>query len=427
MGGMTQTMLTGDAKTVLAGLPDRTFDCCVTSPPYYQLRDYQIDGQIGLEKTPDEFINKLVGVFREVRRVLTDDGTCWIVIGDSYWGDSPPRRASSDAFSKSWNPSDSAGAGLWVEAYRRPGDLKRKDLIGIPWMLAFALRADGWYLRQDVIWAKPNPMPSSVTDRCTTSHEHVFLLTKSAKYHYDAAAIREPSITNDPRRPYMSKGAKDMDGRLEWKSGQRRDGSDFSSRNKRDVWTVNTKPFKGAAHFATFPPDLIEPCILAGSRVGGKRCDCGEIIATPTGVMVRDDPSIVTGRAGFNRERGAEEGVRPITRREQRGYAEQMRASPYRQQIAKVCGSAFDHYIRQDGSGARPLPKGILEDFRRLGWLVDVPPCNCPTYPAGTVLDPFAGTGTVGLVCHRHGRGFVGIDLDPRSEGFLADRIAKNK
>jgi DNA modification methylase len=152
--------------------------------------------------------------------------------------------------------------------YQRPDGCKPKDLIGIPWMLAFALRADGWFLRQEIIWHKPNPMPESVTDRCTKSHEQIFLLAKSPTYYFDAEAMKEPSVTNDPRRPYTSKGAKDLDGRSEWKSGQARDKGDFSLRNKRSVWTVTTKPFKGA-HFATYPEELVEPMVLAGCPPGG--------------------------------------------------------------------------------------------------------------------------------------------------------------
>jgi DNA modification methylase len=257
----------GDCLETLRRMPDGLVQTCVTSPPYFGLRDYGHAGQIGLEPTPDEFIAKLVTVFREVRRVLRDDGTLWVNIGDSY-----ARTGGTDR-----KVSASASVGSTRNTLEQMSDrtskastlgLKEKDLIGIPWMLAFALRADGWYLRQEIIWAKPNPMPESVTDRCTKSHEQIFLLAKSPTYYFDAEAMKEPSVTNDPRRPYTSKGAKDLDGRSEWKSGQARDKGDFSLRNKRSVWTVSTKPYKGA-HFATFPTELIEPCILAGAPAGG--------------------------------------------------------------------------------------------------------------------------------------------------------------
>jgi len=242
---------------------------CVTSPPYFGLRDYGAEGQIGLEQTPDEYVAKLVEVFRTVRRVLRDDGTLWLNLGDSYNNRTKVRSSSHQPalngfVDDNWSERAKRGG---VRMSRNDGDLKEKDLIGIPWMVAFALRADGWYLRQDIIWHKPNPMPESVKDRCTKAHEYVFLFSKSPRYYFDADAIKEDAKTNDPRRPYTSVGAKQLDGRTEWKSGECRDGNDFTKRNRRSVWTVSTKPFKGA-HFATFPPDLIAPCIRAGSRPG---------------------------------------------------------------------------------------------------------------------------------------------------------------
>ena len=255
---------------------------CVTSPPYFGLRDYGHEGQIGLEQTPDEYIIAMVEVFRCVRDVLADDGTLWLNIGDSYArnpskGGSGPNGKNveySDAHTLAQSAKVGSSDGA-VGRADRPGTrargegLKEKDLIGIPWMLAFALRADGWYLRQDIIWHKPNPMPESVTDRCTKAHEYVFLLSKSARYFMDPDGLKEPAITNDTRRPYGSKGANQLDARgidAQGK-GQQRNGSDGLTRNRRSVWTVATRPYKGA-HFATFPPALIEPCILAGSRPG---------------------------------------------------------------------------------------------------------------------------------------------------------------
>lgn len=255
----------GDCLSGLRQIPDGTVNTCVTSPPYFGLRDYGHDGQIGLEPTPDEFVAALVGVFREVRRVLRDDGTLWLNLGDSYNAAGRKGHGSRTGFKQSTNRASAAG-----QDNSRPNveSLKEKDLIGIPWRVAFALQADGWYLRQDIIWHKPNPMPESVRDRCTKAHEYVFLLSKSPTYYFDADAIKEPSVTNDPRRPYTSKGAKELDGRSDWKSGEKRDGEDFTKRNRRSVWTVATRPYKGA-HFATFPPDLIEPCILAGAPENG--------------------------------------------------------------------------------------------------------------------------------------------------------------
>jgi DNA modification methylase len=218
-------ILLGDNRETLREIPDGTVQTVVTSPPYYGLRDYGHDGQIGLEETPEAYVSALVEVFREVRRVLRDDGTLWLNLGDSY------------------------GSG--------------KQLVGIPWRVAFALQADGWYLRQDIIWHKPNPMPESVTDRCTKAHEYVFLLSKSARYFYDAEAVKEGGagrldlgrMTRPEARLGGGKWSNDCGLRAE------------PGRNRRSVWTVATQPYSGA-HFATFPPKLIEPCILAGSKPG---------------------------------------------------------------------------------------------------------------------------------------------------------------
>ena len=231
---------------------------CVTSPPYYGLRDYGHEGQIGLEETPEEYINAMVEVFRCVWDVLADDGTLWLNIGDSYCG-----TGNKGEWVDPKNPNGRNGQS--ISKTQKLVGYKSKDLIGIPWMLAFALRADGWYLRQDIIWHKPNPMPESVKDRCTKAHEYIFLLSKSNKYFFDSEAMQEPA--NYPEGPgnknhrHSNTGIY-VDGAAQKniaKIGAR------ETRNKRSVWTITTKPYKGA-HFATFPPDLIKPCILAGSK-----------------------------------------------------------------------------------------------------------------------------------------------------------------
>ena len=239
---MVTRILCADALEGLKQIDSGSINTCVTSPPYYGLRDYGVEGQIGLEQTPDEYIARLVSVFREVRRVLRDDGPLWVNIGDSYAGGG---RGDGSLGCKQKTNIGSLG----FCPQKAPDGTKPKDLIGTPWMLAFALRADGWYLRQDIIWAKPNPMPESVTDRCTKSHEYIFLLSKSQKYYYDHEAIKEP-ITEFSRT----------------KSGNAYNYQ--PTRNKRDVWTVPTKGFK-EAHFAVYPPELIKPCILAGCPEGG--------------------------------------------------------------------------------------------------------------------------------------------------------------
>jgi DNA modification methylase len=256
---------------------------CVTSPPYYGLRDYGHDGQIGLEETPEEYIKAMVEVFRCVRDVLADDGTLWLNIGDSYYNYRPGKGQAlvkqSVSNTKQDLPDTCARRGNIL-----PG-LKEKDLIGIPWMLAFALRADGWYLRQDIIWHKPNPMPESVQDRCTKAHEYIFLLSKSEKYYYDIDAIREPhsqaekdGVTKEmmqkewtAKRESQGKVQSDQSGKTSQGGTVNRNKNYYGNpegRNKRSVWTVTTKPYSGA-HFATFPFDLITPCILAGAPAGG--------------------------------------------------------------------------------------------------------------------------------------------------------------
>jgi len=267
---MTSTILTGDALEMLKTIESGTANTCVTSPPYYGLRDYGVDGQIGLEETPEQYISKLVEVFREVRRVLRDDGTLWVNIGDSYTGGGAGRNDGDHR--ADGRPGGMSFKAEGVTHNRGLCGLKPKDLIGIPWMLAFALRSDGWYLRQDIIWAKPNPMPESVKDRCTKSHEYIFLLSKSKQYYYDAEAIKEPVCESSLVRAEYAWNT-DRPGAKCGPNGIHTDkmGTRFvnpDGRNKRSVWTVCVNGFK-KAHFATFPQALIEPCILAGAPFDG--------------------------------------------------------------------------------------------------------------------------------------------------------------
>lgn len=301
-------ILIGDVREQLRTLPDNSVNCVVTSPPYWGLRDYgtatwkdgdsncdhshflggngeksvkqvtssgtqkyyyrdickkcgakRTDNQLGLEPTPDEYVANMVEVFREVRRILSDDGTLWLNIGDSYSGSG---KGTAGNLGKKHNERhlEHKTGGLVPEG------TKPKDLVGIPWMLAFALRADGWYLRQDIIWAKPNPMPESVTDRCTRSHEYVFLLSKSRKYYYNSQAVKEPAVTGKWDKMPPIGGVKHLDNGNPTYSGNQPAGDGL--RNRRDVWNIPTKPFKGA-HFAVMPERLVEPCILAGCPEGG--------------------------------------------------------------------------------------------------------------------------------------------------------------
>lgn len=280
---MTIEILQGDCRDVLGSLPDGSINCCVTSPPYFGLRDYGVEGQLGLEPTPDEFVAAMVEVFREVRRVLRDDGTLWLNLGDSY-SSSPPGNKTKGVSAKSglngvngesgrYRESLASGHATKRDTSRIPG-IKPKDLIGIPWRVAFALQADGWYLRQDIIWHKPAPMPESVTDRCTKAHEYIFLFAKSERYYFDADAIKEPVAASTVSRlaqPTLAQqiGSARVPGKT---NGNMKAVGGSETRNRRSVWSVTTKPFKGA-HFATFPPDLIEPCVLAGCPIGGTVLD----------------------------------------------------------------------------------------------------------------------------------------------------------
>ena len=260
---MKARILIGDVRTRLSEIPDQSVQSCVTSPPYWGLRDYGNDGQIGLEQTPDAYVAELVNVFREVNRVLKDDGTLWLNLGDSY-ASARDSKASPDTL-RTGDGTLVASAANRNPANLKSAGLKHKDLVGIPWRVAFALQADGWYLRQDIIWAKPNPMPESVTDRCTKSHEYLFLLSKSAKYYFDNQAIRETAVTGSWDKLPPIGGKKHQENGNPTYSGNQ--PANDGKRNKRDVWTINTKPFKGA-HFAVMPEALVEPCILAGSKAG---------------------------------------------------------------------------------------------------------------------------------------------------------------
>lgn len=320
------TVIQGDCLEVLKTLPDKSIDCCVTSPPYYGLRDYgtgkwiggnpdcphkrmskfsentitghgqeelrgnvgdaiyksvcplcgaiREDKQIGLEETPEQYIEKLVQVFREVKRVLKDDGTLWVNIGDSYWSSGSRGYDFTGKMSEASKlQSGSKGTENLSNIPKLVGKtdsgIKNKDLVGIPWMLAFALRSDGWYLRQDIIWAKKNCMPQSVKDRCTTSHEYIFLLSKKPHYYFDYKAIQEDAVSKDDKR--YGQGRIDYDGKRAQGDDDKAQNSFVvisDKRNKRDVWRVSTKAVK-EAHFATFPEELIKPCILAGCKRGG--------------------------------------------------------------------------------------------------------------------------------------------------------------
>lgn len=276
---MMNRIIIGDALESLREIESETVDCCVTSPPYYGMRDYGMAGQIGLEHTPDEYIYRLVDVFREVRRTLKPDGTLWIVIADSYAGSGKGAAKYPENAAKYKQGTNHGMMGAVATTQTKTPGIKPKDMIGIPWMLAFALRTDGWYLRSDIIWHKPNVMPESVKDRPTKCYEHVFMLAKSRRYYYNADAVLVPAHY-DGRKETLNKGSSKYERTVvpgnnpqsQHVAGKPHERWRFKDgravRNRRDIWKVSTRPFSGA-HFATFPPELIEPCILAGSRPGG--------------------------------------------------------------------------------------------------------------------------------------------------------------
>jgi site-specific DNA-methyltransferase (adenine-specific) len=373
-------VLIGDCVASMRTLPEKSVHTCITSPPYFGLRDYGMPGQIGLERTPEAYIARLVEVFREVRRVLRDDGTLWLNLGDSYsgsgkgvWNAPEERKAAvKETYRPSINP---------VKAFT---GLKPKDLIGIPWRVAFALQADGWYLRQDIIWHKPNPMPESVTDRCTKAHEYIFLLSKSANYYFDAEAIKEPAIRGAAGSVFHS--GKTGDHQMGRSSSAPRE--EYGARNKRSVWTVTTKPYKGA-HFATFPPDLIEPCVLSGAP---ERC-CAVCGAPHKRIMAKGAPNLAHQRAC-----GDAEGR--YTRKSRKDYASS--------------GA-------QDASATKARILAGMVKRETVGWS---PTCSCNAgVVGGVVLDPFGGSGTTAGVALKHGRNAILCELNPDYDAMIDARV----
>ena len=399
---LNPNILLGDVRESLKTIPDGSIHCVVTSPPYWGLRDYgtgkweggdpscshkrdskhsdktstgqknlegaigdgiyktqclrcgaiRVDNQLGLEPTFDAYVEDMVGVFREVRRILRDDGTLWLNLGDSYAG------SNGNGWKQSIATTNASNAGGDNEDFRArigrdDGYLKPKDLVGIPWRVALALQQDGWFLRQDIIWHKPNPMPESVTDRCTKAHEYIFLLTKKGQYFFDSEAIKEPA-----KYPHDNRGAR-ADSRKDAGISNAMHGTTGAFKNKRSVWTVNTKPFK-EAHFAVFPTDLVEPCIKAGTSEQG----CCSLCGAPRERVLEKKP--------VNQDELVEEAV--ITETQTVGWA-------------KTCGCETDETV----------------------------PC--------TVLDTFFGSGTTGVVALRLGRNYLGCELNPEYAKIATKRL----
>ena len=397
----------GDSLELMRSMADESVHCVVTSPPYWGLRDYGTAGQIGLERTPDEYVAALVAVFREVRRVLAKDGTLWLNLGDSYVSVPGSQKQGADGQmadrsvvrARAQVRDGKAASGMG--APQRPPSvcgLKPKDLVGIPWRVAFALQTDGWWLRSDIIWAKPNPMPESVTDRPTRAHEYLFLMTRSERYFYDADAVREPQVTDyngDGRHPIPPAGgprpragvsADDYDER-KWQD--RSDGRsrppmtmadrDYNpaGRNLRSVWTIPTQPYP-EAHFATFPEALVEPCIKAGTSERGCCAECG----SPVRRILKKKPATMNIRVRDNAK----------------GIIEQK--------------SGVDGKYRASEAEIEAYGPEEMGETETIGW---EPTCRCeaPEAVPCTVLDPFAGSGTTGMVALRLERSFIGLELNP--------------
>ena len=372
-------VIVGNCIDVLSTMEAESIDCCVTSPPYWGLRDYGTDEQLGLEKTPEEFVENMVKVFREVKRVLKNNGTLWLNLGDSYSGSGKGPAGNIGKKHNERHLEHKTGGII-------PQGLKQKDLVGIPWRVAFALQQDGWYLRQDIIWHKPNPMPESVRDRCTKAHEYIFLLTKNKKYYYDNEAIKEDTAESSKSRLKQDVKSQVGSDRVPFKTnGPMKAVGNSDKRNKRSVWTITTKPFRGA-HFAVFPPDLIEPCILAGTSEHGCCGDCG---------------------APWKR----------MTERKPTGYD----GSKYGENAIEATGGAITGGTEKNTLGSSCGT--LTAEYQTVGWQ---PTCKCDSenpLKKAVVLDPFTGSGTTGLVAKKNGRNFIGIELNEEYAEMARKRI----
>ena len=396
-------IILGDCIAGMKTLPDGCVHTVITSPPYYGLRDYDGgDAEIGGEETPEQYVQKMVDVFREARRILRDDGALWLNLGDSYattsGGMEQLRKMGGDtpAYGKIKYADGYKGVSQKGKAGAKKSGLKHKDLIGIPWRVALALQADGWYLRQDIIWNKPNPMPESVTDRCTRSHEYIFMLTKQPKYYYDHEAVKEAAVGkphapgNKNRTQPEDKGARDP--ALEPDRVWAADGK----RNKRSVWTVTTKAYKGA-HFATYPKDLIEPCVLAGSSEHGCCSKCGapykQVVnhpGNPAGILGHKGIPNTSNTMGSSSKKG-----KPIVHTE--------------------------NGVRLK-KGHNPTQYSKSEPTDE--W---IPTCTCENASVVpcTVFDPFTGSGTTAVVALNHGRNYIGTELNSEYVKLAEARISE--
>ena len=428
----------GDCLSVLPQLPAKSAHCVVTSPPYYALRDYQMEQQIGMESSPAEYVARMVEVFRGIRHVLRDDGCVWLNVGDSYSAGKSGR-------------DDSGDKGRFADPRIDPKPRKTEgiangNLLGIPWRLAFALQDDGWFLRQDIIWAKPNPMPESVTNRCTKAHEYVFLLTKKAQYYFDNVAIQERSIDPESHKGRNKRNHDKFVGHYgsETRAGfaSIMAGTKYEDRNKRSVWTIPTAPYK-EAHFAVFPPALVLPCVLAGTSAKGCCADCGapwrRVLAKERRATRPGRDTKVTGNGMVDGNRDPERhvtetktvGWQPTC--ECHGKLVKKKVKTSRRIVDSAAGKNQDRLDLKFHSNKTTLKayknaESHEEEHEETVWeyVSDLPLEDHPRKPC-VVLDPFCGSGTTGLVAIRRNRKFVGIELNPRYIQMALKRLGKGE
>ena len=446
----TWEILQGDCIEVMRGMEPESVHCVVTSPPYWGLRSYGVEGAYGLEPTLNEYIERMVEAFREVRRVLRKDGQLWLNLGDAYAGSGKGMNADGTHSVGAKQETNIGSLTAPVKSKRMPrgegrwggGDsyvpeLKPKDLVGLPWRVAFALQADGWWLRSEIVWHKPNPMPESVRDRPTRAHEYVFLLSKSAQYFYDSDAIREPFS-----HWTLERGAKNHGPQFYHRANgdENREGYDpeaHAGANKRTVWSIATQPYSGA-HFATFPEKLVEPCILAGTSEKGV---CG-VTGDPWERVVEVTPeyqAVLDSGKAWRTNAGKPDG---LTNRHNKDHPSTLPPKHTTTGWQPTCGTPWERVVEREPIVLRPNSDSIRghspsfnNDSRigqpqrgsratrveTTGWQ---PTCGHDAEPVpATVLDPFCGSGTTGVVALRHGRSFIGIELNPEYIELARKRI----